>query len=219
VAIACATQPVVAFTDDDCVPDHEWLGAIEAAFESEDRPGAVTGPVLPLDGDSPGTYAASTRQSRRRVLFRGRALPWAIGTGGNAAVRAEWLDRVRFDERFGAGTAGQSAEDLDFFYRLLRAGASVRYEPSALVFHQRQTLADRLRRAATYAFGLGAVWSLCARRGDLYAVWIAIRWWMDRADTVCRACARRQWWRLREEWLTLRGAHQGARYGLRLDLR
>jgi glycosyltransferase involved in cell wall biosynthesis len=218
-AIVHATQSIIAFTDDDCVPDASWLAAIAAAFEGQDRPDAVTGAVLPLGPDRPGLYAVSTRPSRRGVVFRGRALPWAVGTGGNAAVRREWLDRVRFDERFGVGTPGQAAEDLDFFYRLLRTGAVVRYEPKAVIFHERQTVDGRLGRAGTYAFGLGAVWSMWARQGDPYVLWIAARWAIDRADTMVRAFARRQWWRLAEEWLTLQGAWRGAAYGMRVETR
>lgn len=218
-AITLATQPIVAFTDDDCVPDAGWLAAIAAAFEAEERPDAVTGSVLPLGPDRPGLLAVSTRPSRHRAVFRGRAVPWVVGTGGNAAVRREWLTRVSFDERFGVGTPGQSAEDLEFFYRLLRAGAVICYEPRAVILHERQTVDARLDRASSYAFGLGAAWSVWARQGDAYALWIAARWWMDRADTVLRAFVRRRWWQLREEWLTLQGAHRGAAYGLRLVVR
>jgi hypothetical protein len=57
---------------------------------------------------------------------------------------------------------------------------------------------------------------LWARQRDLYTVWIALRWSLDRCDTLLRACIGRQWWRMREEWLTIEGASRGVAYGLTL---
>jgi GT2 family glycosyltransferase len=214
IAVAHATQPVVAFTDDDCVPDRGWLTAVAEAFEGAERPHAVTGRVPPLGPDGPGLYPVSTRPNRRRAIHRRRALPWAVGTGGNAAVRREWLDRVGgFDERFGVGSPGQSAEDLDFFYRLLRAGAVVRYEPDAVVFHEQQTLESRLHRAIPHGFGMGAVCALWARQRDAYVLWIALWWCFYRGLGLFRACVRRHWWSVREEMLTIQGACRGVAYG------
>jgi GT2 family glycosyltransferase len=216
-ALVHATQPIVAFTDDDCVPDAGWLTALARAFEGNERPDAVTGRVLPLGPDRAGLYPVSARPSTTRAVHRSRSLPWAVGTGGNAAVRREWLNRVRgFDERLGIGSPGQSAEDLDLFYRLLRAGAVIQYEPPAVIFHARQPVEGRLSRAASYGFGMGAVCALWARQRDAYTLWIVLRWCVDRGDTLLRACLRRHWWRIREEWLTIDGARRGIAYGLRL---
>ena len=133
-------------------------------------------------------------------------------------MRREWLDRVHaFDERLGIGSPGQSAEDVDLLYRLLRSGAVVRYEPAAVIFHERQTVEGRLGRAASYGFGLAAICALWARQRDPYALWIALRWCLDRGDTLFRACLRRQWWRICEEMLTISGARRGLAYGLMLS--
>jgi GT2 family glycosyltransferase len=217
LAIEHVSQPIVAFTDDDCVPDSGWLAALLATFEGDDSPDVVTGAVLPLEPENGSLHPVSTRTSPTRALYRGRSLPWAVGTGGNAAVRRDWLERVGgFDERLGAGSRGQSAEDLELFYRLLRGGAVVRYEPDAVVFHEQQTVAARIRRTQSYAFGMGTLCAMWARQRDGYACWIVARWCIDRVDTLLRATLRRQWWRIREELLTIRGAVRGVPYGLML---
>src|SRR5690348_3096277 len=54
IAIDRSTEPIVAFTDDDCVPDHRWLEALHDAFAGGERPDAVTGSVLPLGPARPG---------------------------------------------------------------------------------------------------------------------------------------------------------------------
>lgn len=219
-AIQCATHPIVAFTDDDCVPDADWLHALAAGFDGAEAPDAVTGRVLPLGPERPGMYAVSTRASRIRRVYRGRALPWMVGSGGNAAVRRTWLQRVGgFDEQLGAGAPGRSAEDLDLFYRLLRAGATMRFEPDAIVLHERQSGERRRASRPSYGFGMGAFCGLSARRGHAYAAWMLGRWTLDRAHGLLRACIRCRWRRAAEELLMLRGATRGIAYARHLEAR
>jgi GT2 family glycosyltransferase len=216
-AIAAAAHGIIAFTDDDCVPDAGWVAAIVTAFARGDGADAVTGRVLPLGPERPGVYAVSTHASAVRAVFRRRALPWSVGSGGNAAVRREWLTRIGgFDERFGAGAPLRSAEDMDLFYRLLRAGAVVHYEPDAVVYHERQSGERRLASRPSYGFGMGAFCAVWARRADVYALWILGRWCADRAILLLRAGVRLRWRRVREEWLMLHGAGHGVACGLRL---
>jgi GT2 family glycosyltransferase len=218
-AVACTSSPIVVFTDDDCVVNPHWLSTVLRTFEGPTRPDAVTGRVLPLGKEQSGLYPVSTRPSVRATVHRGRSLPWAVGTGGNAAVRRQWFQRVGgFDERLGTGSPGRSAEDLDLFYRLLRAGATIHYDPDAIVYHQQQALEGRLARAVPYAFGMSACCARWAREADPYVLWIVARWLVDRVDSVGRAIVRRQGWRLKEEWLTITGAASGIGYGLTLNV-
>jgi GT2 family glycosyltransferase len=214
-AIAQASHPAIAFTDDDCVPEAGWVAAVVSGFTGGGPVDAVTGRVLPLGPERPGLYAVSTRASELRALYRGRSLPWAVGSGGNAAVRRECLERIGgFDERFGAGSPGLSAEDMDLFYRLLRAGATVRYEPDAVVYHERQSGERRLASRPSYGFGMGAFCAVWARRSDPYALWILARWCADRGVSLLRAGLRLRWRRVREELLMLQGAGRGVAHGL-----
>jgi GT2 family glycosyltransferase len=214
-AIACARQPIVAFTDDDCVPDRRWLAAIVAGFAGIERPDAVTGRILPLGPDRPGFHAMSTLTRCVRAVHRGRFLPWRVGSGANTAVRRDWLERLGgFDERLGAGSAGRSAEDVDLLYRLLRAGATIRYEPDAIVSHERTDAAERRATSLRYGFGLGVFCGLSARRRDGYAMWMLGGWCADRGRALAGACVGRRWWRVTEELLMLCGATRGIVYGL-----
>jgi O-antigen biosynthesis protein len=218
-AILHATQPVVAFTDDDCVPDKGWLAGIVAGFHGAEQPDAVTGRVLPLGADRVGAYAVSTRASSVRAVYRGRSLPWQIGSGGNAAVTLEWLRRVGgFDERLGAGSRGRSGEDLDLFYRLVRTGATVRYEPAAIVFHERQSAERQLASRPAYGFGMGAFCGFVARKHDAYALWMFGRWAFDRGNAIGRACLRGRGRRIGEELLMIAGAIRGVIYGLTMPV-
>lgn len=214
-AIAHASQPIVAFTDDDCVPHVRWLTGTLAAFEGPHVPDGVTGPILPLGVDRPGLHATSARTSRVRGVYRHCALPWAVGSGGNMAVKRAWLERAGgFDERLGAGAPGRSAEDMDLLYLLVRAGATLQYEPDAIVFHERKDAAGFLATRESYGFGMGAFCALWLRRHDAYASWILARWCADRGVSLLKACARRRWRRAGAELRMLRGAASGVAYGL-----
>ena len=144
-AIARAWCPVIGMTDDDCVPDPGWVAAIAKTFASTNPPDAMAGRILPLGPAVPGLYAISPRAGMQQTDFQGPREPWLVGSGGNFAVRVDCLKRLgRYDERLGAGSPGQAAEDMDYIYRVLRAGGRIRYEPDALIYHERQTRRKRL---------------------------------------------------------------------------
>ncbi|HEU5090701.1 MAG TPA: glycosyltransferase family 2 protein, partial [Roseiflexaceae bacterium] len=94
LAIANSTQPIVAVTDDDCVPTPEWLAMIMRAFEPGQQIVAVTGRVLPLGPPQAGRYPVASRTGTARIDFDRRAMPWSIGSGNNFAVKREWLLRI-----------------------------------------------------------------------------------------------------------------------------
>ena len=216
-ALAAATQPAIAFTDDDCVPDRGWVAALAATLEAADAPAAVAGRVLPLGEPSAGTFVVSPRGDDRPVDYRAGAVPWAVGTGGNFAASRAWLERVgRFDQRLGAGSPGRAAEDADLIYRVLRAGGAVRYDPAAVVYHERQTEAQRLRSRWTYGFGIAAACALWARRGDPGALRLLGTWMGKQAMLLAGALARRDGFLARQRMLSLRGGVRGLLYGLRL---
>jgi len=216
-AIMAGQQPIIAFTDDDCVPAAGWLAAAARALGTNDTVSAVAGRVLPFGDEQPGTYIVSPRVGADRMDFRGRATPWVVGTGGNFVVRREWVERVGgFDSRLGAGSPGQAAEDADLIYRLLAAGATIRYEPEAIVFHERQTAAQRLRSRSTYGYGIGAFCGLHLRRGDLYAGRLLLTWLGKQSVALGRAAARGDGFLFRQRMRSLGGGTRGFFHGLRL---
>ena len=163
-AVAAAADHL-AFTDDDSVPDPEWLAALAQAVEATPADGA-SGRVLPLEDDRPGRIAVSSRTDMNARSFRGRgeAAPWEVGTGGNLLVRRTVFERVGgFDEEFGPGARFRAAEDVELLERLLRAGATLAYTPRAVVHHETKTRSDRFKRRLPYGFGLGALVARAAR--------------------------------------------------------
>jgi GT2 family glycosyltransferase len=170
--LAEATHEYVAFTDDDVLVDPLWLDGIARGFGRGPKVGCVTGlvPSAQLDtvsqryfdqrvwwssGIEPHVYDLASREGESR-LFPFDA--GKIGTGANFAVDRELMRRLGgFDERLGAGSPTLGGEDLDAFVRVLRAGRSVVYEPSAMVWHIHRSALEELHpHMYGYGVGLGA---------------------------------------------------------------
>lgn len=216
IAITRADCTLVAVTDDDCVPAPSWMAAIERAFASPDGVDVLTGRVLPLGPPMPGLFAISSRISTVPREFDGKAMPWEIGSGNNFVAKRAWLMRVGGnDERLGPGTSGQSGVDMDLFYRLLRAGARIRYEPALLVYHARTTMAGRLSRRIPYGYGMGVCCMLWLRQGDRNALRVLAHWVRMRLRRLVSAPIYRHWLLPFEELLVLSGTVGGLVHGLR----
>ena len=198
------TGDVVVFVDDDVVITEGWLEALLAPF-ADPEVWAVTGNVLPADLDAlePQVfedYGGLGRGPHRWVYepewlgySRGPAPTWHIGATANAAVRRDVLaDLGPFDEALGAGRPAGVGEDTEYFYRVLRAGGSIAYEPTAVVLHHHRGDRVSLRRQLR-AYSAGHVayhLEVLARYGDARGLArIAFR--------LPRHYARRTWWVLR----------------------
>ena len=64
---------------------------------------------------------------------------------------------------FGPGARYRAAEDIDLLDRVVQLGATIVYQPNAVVFHEMKTSRERLARRYPYAYGLGA---MVAQRGQ-----------------------------------------------------
>jgi GT2 family glycosyltransferase len=217
LAMTLASGEIVAITDDDCVPDSDWLKAIEAAFTGADGADFVAGPVLPHGPEQSGTFPVATRTGIKRAHFNHRAMPWEIGSGNNFAVSRLWLEKVDGnDERLGPGSPGQGGVDMDLFYRLAQAGARIRYEPEVLVYHERATRESRLARRIPYGYGMGACCALWLRQRDYNALRVLAHWISLRTARLVSGIIQFDRLRVHEEFLVFLGTVRGLFYGWRL---
>lgn len=127
-----ATGDILAFTDDDCEPDREWLVRLGKAFLNPEI-SAAGGPNLPPPARTPvEAVIRSAPGAPSHVLLddtRAEHLP-----GCNIAVRKEIFAAVGgFDPVF--RTAG---DDVDFCWRLSDAGHRLGFVPGAFVWHWRR---------------------------------------------------------------------------------
>jgi glycosyltransferase involved in cell wall biosynthesis len=170
---ACAASgEVVAFIDDDAVPQAGWLEAHMAA-QRDPRIGATTGRVLaaPVGSRVARAYededlgGAPMRFARGLPDWFGRANFGGVGIGTNMAFRrACFATGWGFSEGLGYGTAGPSGDENLAFYDLLAAGWAIAYVPEAVVHHDAP-----LTEAA-----IAVRRSMIVRDGALYALAVAV---------------------------------------------
>ena len=147
-----ARHDIVAFTDDDTRADARWLEGIARGFARRAGVGCVTGLVPSAQLDT-----AAQQYFHDRVWWASSLVPTCYraaraegdsplhpyrmgiyGTGANFAIdRALARSLGGFSELLGAGSPCRGgAEDLDMFVRVLKAGALISFEPSAIIWHR-----------------------------------------------------------------------------------
>lgn len=158
---AASKGEILVCTDDDVTFPPDWLENLLEPFDRSDVM-LVTGHVLPLELETCSqiefeNYGGLGRGYERFDYdrkwfdsFRRKAVPtWTIGATANAALRASLLrdpDVGLLDEALGAGTPTGCSEDTYLFYKTLKAGHTIVYEPKAFVWHRHRVDADALNR-------------------------------------------------------------------------
>ena len=215
------TADWVVFLDDDCRPEAEWAGALQRALAAHPEASVVSGEVLA--GNAP-THASHehipvtvSHIPEPRVLSGRWTRPWDIGfTVCMAARRSVVAQLGGFDERLGAGVAEfPSAEDMDFNYRLLRAGEVAYVTPDVRAHHDQWRGPDEL---GSHFRGYMTGWSGFAmkhlRSGDvLGGLWLWSYGVRDTARMFASALRRRSWLRLQVAWMKLLGLGVGTARG------
>lgn len=155
-----ARGEIIAYTDDDAVPDPGWARALAIAFGDNADAAAVMGLVVPyeLETDAQALferYGGFGRGFERRWLHGGHgrtraARRWGsaaeFGTGCNMAFRRRvLLDLGGFHPALDVGTPSSGGGDLEMLYRTLHVGHTVLYEPAAIVRHRHRPEYARLR--------------------------------------------------------------------------
>jgi GT2 family glycosyltransferase len=133
-ALRTATSDVVLFLDDDLIPSRELVARHRSAIETQ-RADAVVGQIL-QPGERPFPFADRKRSRIDDLEFPFNASSGAAVTnvmaGNLAVVRERALAIGGFDENF---TTTAYRFETDFAWRLLDAGGTIWFEPSASIDH------------------------------------------------------------------------------------
>jgi glycosyltransferase involved in cell wall biosynthesis len=204
-----ASGELIAYLDDDVVADTGWFGGLREAWGENPDAVAFTGLVMPLKLDTPARVLFERGNGFRRgfdkkrfgSVLAGNPLypcgPGIFGTGCNMAFRRDVLRALGgFDEALDTGAPLPGGGDLDIFYRIIRAGHVLVYEPSYMVFHEHRASLSALRRQY-YTWGLGLmafVSKTCRNDRSQRAQFrrLLIWWFDDQISQLKKAFRRRQ---------------------------
>lgn len=145
-----ARGEVLAFLDDDCAPDPDWLEALDRALVAHPGAGAGGRTINALP-ENPYATASQALIDYLYAYYNQAGSPEPMFTTSNLALpRARFLELGGFDQRF--PRAG--GEDRELCLRWARAGGEIRYVPDAIVRHaHRLDLRGFLRQHFTYGRG------------------------------------------------------------------
>ena len=137
----------IIFLDDDCITAPDWAAAFAEQLTAHDDVAFASGHVGP-GGTPGGAYLpVTTFPVDRQEVRAGRwTRPHWIGFGVCMAVKRTVIERLGgWDERLGPGAPDfPAADDVDFNYRLLRAGERALATPAPRAFHEQWRRADEL---------------------------------------------------------------------------
>ena len=170
--LLAARAPIVAFTDDDMTVDNFWLSIIVETFKDPEVVG-----VFGYTRGATSDYFISTKTDPRLCDYKAPERLWEMGHGNNMAFRrSEIIEAGLFDESLGAGGRFQAAEDTDLFYRLLKSGKLLRYQPAAIATHFGHLHEDNPHiKMRQYGVGAAAFAAKHLARGDLEPLKLALK--------------------------------------------
>ncbi len=145
-----ASGEFLAFTDDDCLPEPDWLKEMERGFAGRDV-AALGGSCLNPFPDSTPAIAWQVYLDFLREYFRDAAGNALMLPTNNVVYRRDAFWTVNgFDESFPLA----AGEDLDLSYRVVEAGFRQDYHDDARVWHyHRSTARGYLRQQYRYGRG------------------------------------------------------------------
>jgi O-antigen biosynthesis protein len=130
-----ASGQIVAYLDDDAMPEVNWLQFLERAFAASGH-AAVGGPNLPVPEDGLVAACVANAPGGPTHILLTEEIAEHI-PGCNMAIRRQSLEAIGgFDERFHI-----AGDDVDICWRLQERGWTVGFSAAAMVWHHRRASA------------------------------------------------------------------------------
>lgn len=154
-----ARGEVIAYTDDDVIVDSLWVKRLAQTFAESPEVMAVTGLVVPYEMETEaqvlfeeqGGFGRGFERQFHRVapeegMHWGYFAPGRFGTGANMAYRTAIFEQIGyFDPALDVGTLTNGGGDLEMFFRVIKEGHTLVYEPAAIVRHRHRRDYEKLR--------------------------------------------------------------------------
>jgi GT2 family glycosyltransferase len=207
-AIIEAKGEIIAYTDDDVVVDSGWAKALAQVFGENPEVMAVTGLVVPYELETEAQVLFEVNggfgrgfERKWNYIEKGTQMPWGLlgtgqfGTGANMAYRRCVFEEIGyFDPALDVGTVTNGGGDLEMFFRVLKEGHTLVYEPCAMVRHRHRREYTQLRtQIANNGISLYSYFVCGALKypdEGFSFLWLGIYWLL--------------YWHLRRLWISLK---------------
>lgn len=195
-----AKGDILVFADDDFIVDKSWITNLIENYKDENIV-CCTGRMLSYRNDDVSNiyeksmsfdrgnkkreftkndinifnlFKTITKIGNKRLLDK-TPVPWAIGFGFYSFRKEIFADIGKFDIGLGRGTPSIGGEDPDIFYRIIKSGKTIVYEPKAVIYHNhREIYNDILKDAYNAGVSIKALTTKYAKKKDMYMSLILI---------------------------------------------
>jgi len=140
IGIQKAQGDILAFTDDDCIVNNDWLSKIENAFNTNPNIAMLFGKSLPYKKTNhknlvcPSVFTDDSDHIISQPVFHATS----IGLGNNMAIKKSSSKKnLFFSTWLGPGSIAHAAEDAEIALRFLINKKKIKYDAKVLVFHNR----------------------------------------------------------------------------------
>ena len=198
-AIIAAKGEIIAYTDDDVIVDAGWLRALADIFAENPEVMAVTGLVVPYELETEAQrlfeeYGGFGRGFDRKWYNINKAAihkenfylgAGEFGTGANMAFRRSVFGKIGyFDTALDVGTVTNGGGDLEMFFRVIKEGYTLVYDPSVMVRHRHRRHVAQLRTQLAnngigfYAYLVRSAKAYPSERQSIFRLGLWwLRWW------------------------------------------
>ena len=157
---------LIVFTDDDVIPDPDWLRAYERAAAAHPEAALFAGQVRHHWEQKPPGWLSSLAEMG--LAFAGtpidlgrEELHWSMVKGLNFAVRPDVLKSCRFrNDLWVAGSKVHGGEETDFARQVVEQGHAIRFVPEARVKHIVRASQIGVVPILKRYYGIGHSWAM-----------------------------------------------------------
>lgn len=138
---------IILFTDDDCVPTPDWLGAMLESFQDPEVVGAK-GVYQTRQKSMTARFVQIEYEDRYRLMAKLDCIDF-VDTYSAAFRRDRFLEMTGYDTAFPVACA----EDIELSYRMSARGWKMKFAPAAIVYHTHPDMLSRyLKKKYKFAF-------------------------------------------------------------------
>ena len=157
---------LIVFTDDDVIPDPDWLLSYERAAATHPEAALFAGQVRHHWEKEPPDWLVRLAEmglafAGTPIDLGGEELHWSMVKGLNFAVRPEVLETCHFrSDLWVAGSKIHGGEETDFARQVLERGHAIRFVSEARVKHIVRTSQIGVIPILRRYYGIGHSWAM-----------------------------------------------------------